>query len=54
VWIVGDTEAELDRMGADWPPLKSGIFEGPVERFRAFKRGTDEKVARAVRNFFSR
>jgi hypothetical protein len=53
VWIVTDTEAELDRMGADWPPLKSGLFEGPVERFRAFKRGADEKVARAVRNFFS-
>ena len=54
VWIVGDTEAELDRMGADWPPLKSGVFEGPVERFRAFKREADEKVAKAVRNFFSR
>lgn len=54
VWIVTDTEAELDRMGADWPPLKSGLFEGPVERFRAFKREADEKVARAVRNFFSR
>lgn len=54
VWIVSDTEAELDRMGADWPPLKSGLFEGPVERFRAFKREADEKVARAVRNFFSR
>ena len=54
MWIVTDTEAELDRMGADWPPLKSGLFEGPVERFRAFKREADEKVARAVRNFFSR
>jgi len=54
VWIVGDTEAELNQMGADWPPLKSGVFEGPVERFRAFKRDADEKVARAVRNFFSR
>ena len=54
VWIVADTEAELDRMGADWPPLKSGLFDGPVERFRAFKHEADEKVARAVSNFFSR
>ena len=54
VWIVTDTEAELDRTGADWPPLKSGLFEGPVERFRAFKREADEKVARAVSNFFNR
>lgn len=54
VWIVRDTEAELDRMGAEWPPLKSGLFEGPVERFRAFKREADEKVERAARNFFSR
>jgi hypothetical protein len=54
VWIVDDTEVELDRMGEDWPPLKSGVFEGPVERFRAFKREADEKVAKAVRNFYSR
>jgi hypothetical protein len=54
VWIVRDTEAELDQMGAAWPPLKSGLFEGPVERFRAFKREADEKVERAARDFFSR
>jgi hypothetical protein len=51
VWIVSDTEAELDRMGAEWPPLKSGLFDGPVERFRAFKSEADQKVARAAAYF---
>ena len=54
VWIISDTETELDRMGADWPPLKSGLFKGPLDSFRAFKRDADQKVARAVRDFFSR
>jgi hypothetical protein len=54
VWIVRDTDAELERMGAEWPPLKSGLFDGPVERFRAFKNEADQKVARAVRGFYSR
>lgn len=54
VWIISDTETELDRMGEDWPPLKSGLFKGPLESFRAFKREADQKVARAARDFFSR
>lgn len=51
VWIVSDTEAEQDRMGAEWPPLKSGLFDGPVERFRAFKSEADQKVAKAAAYF---
>lgn len=54
VWIISDTETELDRMGAEWPPLKSGLFKGPLESFRAFKREADQKVAQAARDFFSR
>lgn len=54
VWIINDTETELDRMGEDWPPLKSGLFKGPLDSFRAFKREADQKVAKAVRDFFSR
>ena len=53
VWIISDTETELVRMGADWPPLKSGLFKGPLDSFRAFKRDADQKVARAVRDFFA-
>ena len=26
--------AEAEEMGADWPPLKAGMFGGTVERFR--------------------
>jgi hypothetical protein len=54
VWIVRDTEAELDRMGADWQPLKSGLFDGPVERFRDFKNEADKKVLQAAASFFFR
>lgn len=53
VWIINDTETELDRMGEDWPPLKSRLFKGPLESFRAFKREADQKVAQAARDFFN-
>jgi hypothetical protein len=52
LWIVRDTEEELDRLGADWPPLKSGLFDGPLGRFRAFKKEVDERVSKAAGKFF--
>ncbi len=51
VWIVRDTDAELDRVGATWPPLKSGLFDGPVERFRDFKKEVDQRVLEEADNF---
>ena len=54
VWIVRDTEAELDEMGEDWPPLKSGLFSGPVERFKVFKSEVDQRVLKEAANFFFR
>lgn len=54
VWIVRDTEAELDQMGSDWPPLKSGLFSGPVEHFRTVKRELDQKIYEVASNFFLR
>lgn len=52
VWIVRETEEELDRLGADWPPFKSGLFEGPLEEFRAFKKKVDLKVSQSATDFF--
>jgi len=52
VWIVRETEEELDRLGADWAPLKSGVFDGPLEEFRAFKKKADLKVSKSAADFF--
>jgi hypothetical protein len=52
VWIVQETEAELDRQGLDWPPFKSGLFDGPIERFRSFKNEVDKVVAKSAADFF--
>lgn len=52
VWIVRETEEELDRLGADWPPFKNGLFDGPLEEFRAFKKRADLKVSQSVSDFF--
>lgn len=52
VWIVRETEEELDRLGADWPPLKYGLFDGPLEKFREFKKQADLKVSQSARDFF--
>jgi hypothetical protein len=54
VWIVQDTEEELSRLGADWPPLRSGLFDKSFDSFRAFKKEVDVKVAEAARRFFFR
>jgi hypothetical protein len=54
VWIVRETEDELDRLGTDWPPLRSGLFDGPLDRFRAFKSEVDQRVLREAANFFGR
>jgi hypothetical protein len=51
LWIVRETEEELDRLGADWPPLKSGVFEGPLEKFRTFKKKVDLKVSKSATDF---
>lgn len=51
VWIVRETEEELDRLGPDWPPLKSGLFDGPIEKFREFKKQVDLKVSKSVTDF---
>ncbi len=42
--IIMETDAELDRMGADWQPLKSGLFVGSLEDFKAFKTKTDQTI----------
>ena len=52
VWIVHETEEELDRLGTDWPPLKCGLFDGPLEEFREFKSKVDLKVSQSAANFF--
>jgi hypothetical protein len=52
VWIVGETEEELDRLGTDWPPLKSALFDGPLEKFREFKNKVDLKVSKSASDFF--
>lgn len=53
IWIVRETEEDLDRLGADWPPLKSGLFDGPLEEFRAFKKKVDVKVTKSAADFFT-
>ena len=52
VWIVRETEEELDRLGAEWPPLTCGLFDGPLEEFREFKSKVDLKVSQSATNFF--
>lgn len=52
VWIMRETEEELDRLGADWPPLKNGLFDGSLEEFRAFKKQVDLKVSMSASDFF--
>lgn len=51
VWIVRDTEEELDRLSSDWPPFKSGLFKGPLEDFRAFKNEVDKRVSKSASDF---
>ena len=52
VWIVRETEEELERLGSNWPPLKSGLFDGSLEQFRAFKNKVDLKVRQSASDFF--
>lgn len=54
IWIVRETEEELERSGSNWPPLTSGLFEGPLEKFRDFKNSVDLKVSKSAIDFFSR
>src|SRR5947209_7302157 len=39
--IVNLTNRELEREKNGWPPLKVGLFDGPLESFLALKREAD-------------
>lgn len=45
-WQRGDEKADFERevaeMGADWPPLQMGLFNGSLERFVEVKAAFDE------------
>jgi hypothetical protein len=42
--IMAEVEEEIERLGADWPPLRAGMFEGSLARLQEVKRVFDEFV----------
>ncbi|OIQ10364.1 SIR2 family protein [Neomoorella thermoacetica] len=39
-------ETEIQKMGANWPPLKAGLFDGSLERFNYIKAEFDQFIKR--------
>lgn len=42
--VIKQTDEELARLGAEWPPLKHGIFAGPLDTFKEFKAKADNDL----------
>ncbi|MGA9997564.1 MAG: ATP-binding protein [Pyrinomonadaceae bacterium] len=49
--IIRETDTELDKVGEDWPPLKSGLFDGPLQSFRSFKSEVDQTIIKRIPDF---
>jgi hypothetical protein len=44
--IAGKLDAEIESLGSDWPPLKFGVLEGPVDELKLRKQSFDEFIAK--------
>jgi len=43
--IMNEIESEIQEDGEGWSPLKSGLFDGSLERFREIKKVVDDDIA---------
>lgn len=48
--IIGETNAEIERDGAEWLPFKSGLYSGNWEQFIDFKNKADKKILEQAEN----
>jgi len=44
--VIKQIELEAKDYGSNWPLLKSGFFEGSLERFLSIKTAFDERIAK--------
>jgi hypothetical protein len=46
--VINETNMEIERAGADWPPISDSLFDGPLEGFQRFKREADERIVSLI------
>ena len=44
--IKGEVDLEVKDAGPSWPLLRTGLFDGSVERFESIKRTLDERISK--------
>jgi hypothetical protein len=44
--VLDEINEEVKSAGADWPPLKAGLFDGSVERLHSVRTGIDERISK--------
>ena len=51
-YIHRETSEEVERMGGEWPPLRAGVYDGPLDKFREFKEEADASLIKVIRQFY--
>jgi len=44
--IMSEVDLEVKNTGRSWPPLRTGLFDGSVERFQSIKKMLDERISK--------
>ena len=51
-YIHQETSEEVARLGEEWPPLRAGVYDGPLDEFKRFKEEADTSLLNLVRQFY--
>jgi hypothetical protein len=51
-FIHRETSEEIARMGDEWPPLRDGVYDGPLDKFKQFKEEADTSLLNVIRQFY--
>lgn len=51
-YIHRETSEEVARMGDEWPPLRTGLYDGPLDEFKEFKEEADTSLLSVIRQFY--
>lgn len=49
--VIGETNSEIEREGAEWLPFKSGVLSGSWENFLNFKKEADDKISEQAQRY---